>query len=264
MHTQTSALPLLLTGTIDPTVFSPDLTKISTADRLMQYQKAIRFYITQSPFNRIVFIENSGYDFVWQQFAELAKAHSKRFEFLRGSFCREECNAYGIGYGDALLIHEALEQSELLRDVEYFYKITGRLICKNLNKVLKTRDKYRNEFIIYQFKGWCMTWFFKVNRQDYMQFFDDVYQECNERTLHDMEICFYERIRDRHIPVGSFETYPYMEGLVGSHLTPYSGRLPKRIIQNIMARCHCFTYNAKTSILFSKLLNRMGVKRFTE
>lgn len=120
--------PLLLTGTIDSSVYNNKGNRITDiSERLLQYESSIQKYIESTPFNPIVFIENSGYNFDEKKFKDLAELNGKQFEFIEGSICFEEITSKGKSYGDAFLIHEGLSKSRLLSDCSFFYKITGRI-----------------------------------------------------------------------------------------------------------------------------------------
>lgn len=240
--------PLLLTGTIDSSVYNNVGNKITDIkDRLTQYEISIEKYIKFSPFNPVVFIDNSGYEFDEHKFERIANLYGKYFEFIRGTVCIEEITSKGKSYGDAFLIHEGLEKSKLLSDYDYFYKITGRIFLKNANKIVRTSDKYRNEFICYTGMEWCLTNIFKCNRSDYLRELDTVYLDCDETKKKDIEICFYKRLREAKMSIGSFEVYPYFEGIQGATLRNYSGRGIERFVRNTCAKIHMFQLDSVSS-----------------
>lgn len=257
-----SNYPLLLTGTIDATKYSNNLSKISTLDRLSQYENSIERYIKETPFNKIVFIENSDFDFNEKKYSNMAKQYNKEFEFIRGTLCKNEVQSYGKSYGDAFLIHEALLKSKLLKDCEFFYKITGRLFLKNSEAICRTRDKHKNEYIMYPYMGWCMTYIFKANKKDYIDYLDNVYIDCNEKTLNDIEISFFRRLSHSGIDIGSFERFPYIDGVLGSSLKKYSGNFIERFLRNILAKLHFFQYGSITSKLLGFAMKLKGMKSY--
>lgn len=65
--------PLLLTGTIDP----GNVKKFRVEQRLGEYEHAIERYINMTPFNPIVFAENSGYPFNAQKYEKWQKSKEK-------------------------------------------------------------------------------------------------------------------------------------------------------------------------------------------
>jgi len=240
--------PLLLTGTIDTSVYGNTGNLIKDVQtRLMQYESAIRRYIVETPFDAVIFIENSGYAFDVEKFVRLAHKYNKKFEFIYGKICVKEIKQHGKSYGDAYLISEALQKSELLSSCEYFYKITGRIFLRNSKQICRTVNKYRNEFIIYTGMGWCMTNIFKANKEDYLKILGDVYYDCDEVSVRDIEISFYKRLMAADIKLGSFESYPYFEGNMGATGKNYSSNKPERVVRIIMARLHCFTKGSRTA-----------------
>ena len=178
------AYPLLLTGTIDSSVYNNTGNLIRDIEtRKQQYENAIERYIKETPFTPVVFIENSGFDFNAEYFKAMAAQEGKQFEFISGKVCVEEIVRYGKSYGDAYLIWEGLQKSELLKEYDFFYKITGRIFLKNAKKICKTRDKYRNEFVVYSGMGWCFTNIFKANKADYLRVLGEVFLDCDGDLL---------------------------------------------------------------------------------
>lgn len=246
--------PLLLTGTINASVYNNVGNIIQDVSvRLEQYETSIEKYIRETPFDKIVFIENSGFSFNEEKYKDLATEYGKEFEFISGKICKEEVLARGKSFGDAYLVSEALQKSVLLRNVDLFYKISGRIFLKNADKICKTKKIYRNEFIMYQGKGWCFTNIFKVNKEDYLTVLNDVYLDCDEKTRNDIEISFFNRLNSSDLSIGSFHVYPFFDGVMGATGENYSGGLGERIIRNLMARLHFFTKDSLSSKLLAKI-----------
>lgn len=120
---------------------------------------------------------------------------------------------------------------------------------KNSYSIYKSKDKYRNEFIVYSDMGWCLTNIFKANKEDYLNVLGDVWKDCDEKTVNDIEISFYKRLKNSNLCIDSFESYPCFEGKMGATLRNYSGGNIEQFIRNIMARLHCFKLDSKTSKL---------------
>ena len=249
------SLPLLLTGTIDSGVYNNTgniFTDIS--ERLMQYESSISRYITETPFDKIVFIENSGFHFDEQRFSELAKENGKTFEFIQGTICKEEILKHGKSFGDAFLIHEGLKKSKLLADEKFFYKMTGRIFLKNSYEMVRTSQKKQNEFIVYPGIHWCLTYFFKANKKDYLRVLDDIYLECDELSVRDIEISFYYRLKKAHecgeIKVQSFSAFPIIDGRMGATGANYSGGRVIQFALNMLAYWGVFSFDSLPSRVF--------------
>ncbi len=245
----------MLTGTVDSSVYNNVGNIIQDTNiRLKQYEISIERYIKETPFNVIVFIENSGFTFDEEKFKFLAKDYGKEFEFIQGKICKEEIISHGKSFGDAYLVAEALRKSILLRKEHFFYKISGRIFLKNSKQICKTKNKYKNEFIVYQGKRWCFTNIFKANKEDYLSVFNDIYLDCDEKTGNDIEILFFKRLYSSSIDVGSFHVYPFFDGVMGATGENYSGGLVERIMRNIMARLHFFSKDSFTAKILEKIL----------
>lgn len=251
--------PLLMTGTIDPQKYGGEVKSVS--ERLQKYENAITRYICETRFNPIVFVENSGYLFDIQKFEKMAEKYGKTFEFVKGTVCRDEVIAHGKGYGDALLIYEGLTKSDALKNIDIFYKVTGRIFLKNSEKILKNKDKRRNEFISYDGMGWCMTYFFKSNKEDYLRILGDVYKECDDRSVRDIEICFWIRLQKANVDVGSFVTYPDIEGNMGETNIPYKRSEIERKLRSIGIKVGVFTMNSKASKCFWFIYGKLSGRK---
>lgn len=119
-HNRSGSFPLLLTGTIDTGVFgNNNVVLTDTTERLSQHVEVITAYIQSSPFDPIVFAENSGYPFPADQLASLARMSGKQFEFLFVETSKEKTLAFGKSYGEAYLITQAIERSDLLKNCPY-------------------------------------------------------------------------------------------------------------------------------------------------
>lgn len=240
--------PLLLTGTIDSRAF--DGSGIDLKKRLKEYENSIERYICETEFNPIVFIENSGYSFDSERFEKLAEENDKQFEFLNGTICKEEVKAHGKGYGDSLLIYEGLTKSKLLKNVDFFYKLTGRIFLKNSRKIIASCHKHRNEFISYDGMGWVITYLFKANKSDYLKVMENVFLQCDDKSLRDMEICFWLRLYKSDLDIGSFNTYPVIDGNMGVSNTPYTKSKLDTFIRKLGIKIGIFTMKSKASDAF--------------
>ncbi len=123
---------ILLTGCINPNgmAFTALSNKI---ERQKQYIKAIEFYLQETHYP-ILFVENSGTDIssLFQEHIE-----SGRFECM--TFIGNHDKKRGKGYGECEILNFALSHSKLIENMQncYIAKITGRLIIRNIDKVLR-------------------------------------------------------------------------------------------------------------------------------
>ncbi|WP_041140174.1 hypothetical protein [Beduini massiliensis] len=247
-------LPLLLTATINSNVYN-NVGNIITDIQLRkeQYYTCLNKYITETDFNPIIFIENSDYNIDKKLFYDCAKLHSKQIEFISGSIMKKEIINYGKSFGDAFLIMEALSKSVLLNNEEFFYKVSGRIFLKNHRAICQTALKQRNEFIIYDSLKYCFTNFFKVNKNDYLTYFNKSYTLCNETNQKLIENVFYDIIKTSNITVSCFKVYPNFDGVMGATGGNYSGKKFERYLRNIAIKLGVFNYKSKWRFIISIL-----------
>ena len=128
---------ILLTACINPG--GMPFTVVSDAtQRLNQYLLALQFYL-QNTSCPIVFVDNSNMDKT--PFHEYESQYGSRLEIL--SFDGNKVKTQGKGLGEMEIIEYALIHSKfnLLLDKHRIVKITGRLIVRNINSLLKC-DKW--------------------------------------------------------------------------------------------------------------------------
>lgn len=134
---------ILLTACINPNGMS--FTAIQDVNvRLRQYQEALTWYLNNTS-EKIVFVENSGFDISPFFLPYITEGRLEVITFEGNTYDR----ALGKGYGEALLIDYGLRHSCWLRNAERIVKITGRLICLNIEAIVAS---YKEPETIYAVK----------------------------------------------------------------------------------------------------------------
>lgn len=234
---------LLLTGTINPSHFNNTNVVITDINRrLSQYETALHYYITESQFNNIIFVENSSYKFNAEKFHELAKQFNKQFEYIPINTNVEKTIQLGKSYGEAECIIKGINNSKLLRNEKSFFKITGRVILKNDKKFSQYKDDL-SRFLFRNDLKKCYTVFFKANIEEYKKYFSDAQEKCNESKHKDIETVFYQIISDKKLKIKSFKYYPLLYGTIGTTGESYNDIKIVFLIKNLMARLGMFTYS---------------------
>lgn len=120
-------LAILLTATVDPKGMR--LTARSNpVQRLNDYETALPKWLKATDLP-IVFCENSGYDIGSIQ--KVAEAHRRAVEFV--SFTAPSFpEKMGKGYGEMLIIKEAIEKSKTIGPDTIVIKATGRIFVPNI------------------------------------------------------------------------------------------------------------------------------------
>ena len=126
---------------------SAPLTRLrDPLERERQYIDALRFFIAESPLSRIIVCDNSGYIYP-EALVEHARSYGKRLELLSFTGNRELVADWGKGYGEGEIMEYIFCWSQLIREVEGFLKVTGRLKVVNIARVLAQLNPCQNYFM---------------------------------------------------------------------------------------------------------------------
>jgi hypothetical protein len=136
---------IVLTATITPRAGVPALARTDPAERLDDYLQALGFYLglPDSLVDRVVFAENSAADLGPLE-TEVARHRTGKDVELLSFEGVDYPVEHGRGVGETRLIETALERSRLLNalgDDGVFWKLTGRLRYRNLERLIATAPK---------------------------------------------------------------------------------------------------------------------------
>ena len=135
---------VLLTACINPNGMA--YTALQDKDvRLLQYKDALDWYLAHVKC-KIVFVENTGYDISPLYESYIKSGQLEVLTFQGNDFDKSK----GKGYGEALIIEYALDNSRFLSEDVNIIKITGRLICENVEKMIQ---KYTDTDTVYALMG---------------------------------------------------------------------------------------------------------------
>ena len=229
---------LLLTGAIDIESFSIPNTVISNINvRLKQYLNSIEFALDEyNLISEIIFCENTNYEFDYSPLFEKAIKKGKKFEVVSFKGDYKTISEKGKGYGEGEIISFALKNSEILKKCDVFYKLSGRLIVTNMDRIVAatTTDNsfiYHPKRIYNNRVSHVETFFYKVSKDLYIKYLDNVYQFVNEEDHRYLEHLFYERLSD--LDLKSFRYAPLISGLSGSSGESYTFGKKALILEKI-------------------------------
>lgn len=233
-----------------------------TEIRLKQYCDALRFYIKSKKFDKIVFCDNSNYGYEYDEEQRLAKKKNVLLEILKFSSNYELVEKYGKGYGEGEILKYVIENSCLLKEEEYFYKVTGRLIIKNISALVKKNNMTacfnRNLYADKSFD----TRFWGIKKNDYIQCLLESYKRVNDDNGRYLEMCYKRDLEKATISYKSFNKFPIING--------YSGTIGKKYHEvtwytKIVYDFLCFfnIYNSERGFLVAYLLYHVVICKRT-
>jgi len=242
---------LLITGCINVNKDVPFTSITNFDERCKDYCLTIEWAINNSPFNDIVFCENSNYAFEVKKYELLAKKNNKRFEYLTFNGDTKKTIKCGKGYGEGEIVKYALKNSKLLKENNYFYKITGRLIISNIKSIVK--DNKKNYFQNYHNLNEVDTRFYGINKQVFEEYLLDKYIEVEDNNKFYLEHVYYKYLNLNKVKYRTFYSKPNFVGKSGSTGVDYGSKGDKKVF-NFIQKVLFYT-NISNSKLYSKIRN---------
>lgn len=234
---------LIITACIQPNQNQKYLVLKDVSERLCQYLSCIEFYISESPFCNIVFCDNSNYPIINKEaLIHKAKLKGKNLEMLRfmgNSDLVAKFSTKGIGEDE--IMDYVLTNSILASQAKTFFKVTGRLLITNMQKLVKGIHYGENYFLRDIYSDTCSldTRFYAMDLVCYSKMLRRCYERVNDYDM-SYERAFFLLIRGNYL---SFRCYPRFVGRSSGVGTNY-GSEPKAKLKvlDVMCRCGVFNY----------------------
>ncbi len=208
-------------------------TLLDPGQREAQYLDALSWFIRESPLTKIIVCDNSGYQYP-KSFYKLAETHHKKIELLSFNGNNALVQEYGKGYGEGEIMEFVMTHSKLIKEVEGFFKVTGRLKVVNIAKVLrqsKATENYfmpvsllRPRFLVPRAARPCVeVRVYYVTKEFFITVLLNTYKEVRDDHTFFLEHAYYQAIAHAsdagHIPAGvrCFPTAPEITGMSGSN-----------------------------------------------
>ena len=246
--------PLLLTSCIDPNGM-PGTSRPDPFIREQDYVTALQTHIAADVFDKIVFIDNSGWDLAA---FEVIRQQTPR---LKMELISVQQNDYprerGKSYGEQWMVDTAVEKSSLIESSGGFVKLTGRLRVLNLDRMIRRVpsdidlliDMRDHDFFKYVGKShWCShhadTRLYACSKKFYSKNLQGRYSDLNESTGRFVENLFFDvckaNLRNPEFRVrGRLPVEPLFSGLAG-HWNKEYGASSDRWKQRTRAFCRRF------------------------
>ena len=220
-------IAILLTACVNPEGMI--YTKLQDPEiRKQHYLESLKFYIEKTVY-KIVLIENSLYPLENEIRKYIDSGRLEYMTFDGNNFDKIK----GKGYGEGLIIKYALENSAFIKKTDYIIKITGRLIIKNINKLIwssflfysKKQEYVFTDDILYNGQYILIRSEFIIASK---KFYSN-YLLTNTSMINDSKGIIFERILVNSIISWKKDGYRhrllmfpvFRQGISGGHLTEY-------------------------------------------
>ena len=168
-----------------------------------------------------------------------AKSAGKEIEFLFFEGDSKLVAEHGKGAGEAEIMEFIFQNSELIKSVDCFYKLTGRVIIKNLDTVLKKCKQQINYFQFHSKRNTSSPFvesvFYKMNCADFLQLKNMKYA-VNDRAGIYFEHTVWQKLQENNISYHFFPVYPVRSGVSGSTGSSYDESWKRLLVKRILCR----------------------------
>ena len=218
--------PLLITSAVRP-VANVKISNVS--ERLLQYKLATLRWAVETPFNKIVFIDNTDV----KVFSD-----TEIFEFSNYGVELEqivtkpnpEIEIRGTSFGISEIYETAIQHSKLINESKHFAKVTGRLFVENMTDLINEIDENSSYLIrwlskgIFRFKPGRFDERFGIyNKKFYIDYLLPLKSEMDDSKDRWIETVYNEVLEKEKLKLRSFKTYPRIVGISGHYGKPYDG-----------------------------------------
>ncbi len=215
---------LIITSSVH--VSAPNTVLTDPVQREMQYLESIAFYIEESPLVKIIVCDNSGYNYP-ESLYQLAALYHKEIELLSFTGNNDLVARYGKGYGEGEILEYILSNSILIRGVEGFLKVTGRLKLVNAASVLESCRPGKNYFIPVSLlrPRWLVpeaarpcvdVRVYYVTIAFFRQVLLAAYKKVRDHDIYFLEHAYHDALAAAPVKVTCFSTAPELIGISGS------------------------------------------------
>jgi len=236
---------IILTACINP-IDIPFLKYTSVENRLSDYQISFTKWCKNDHVQKIIFIENSGYNL--ETFHQEAKRFpEKKIEIISTNLNNTFEKKLGKGYGEYLCLKEVFEKSIIANETDFFLKITGRYYIKNFDDIYEDFYKRKSDIQIYLKDNltFADTNIFGGSKVFFSDFVIPFSSNTNDTNGIFIEHCIAKAALsgiNKNLIFNHFSVYPDIEGIIGTN--------NKKIKNNIFKKIKLFLLGKIKNYLF--------------
>ena len=224
---------IILTACIKTVSMLPFLERTSVKDRINDYKETFNKWCQNEFTDKIIFIENSGYDLSF--FNEKSKEFpNKKIEIISANLNNSYPKELGKGYGDFLCLKEVFSKSKIVSETDFFCKITGRYYVKNFKDIVSDVKKRKSDFngYINNKFTWCEAGVLFGSKYFFTEYLLPSAANTNDTKKVYFEHCCAKAMLRAIIDDLSFNLitiYPDYDGIIGTNNKKFKNNIFKKI-----------------------------------
>lgn len=247
----------LLTGSIKP-IKQEFLLLVDSEVRCKNYEEAIRYYILESDFSKLIFIENTNSGHILDFLIEEASKVGKLLEILTFQGNNKELLKKGKGFGECESIEYVINNSKLLKQNDLIIKITGRYKILNINNIIDKLNTDYPSFIRIRFNNMIDALLFSFFSTTWTKNFATAKEQINDKQARYIEHVIFDLIKQNRVDVRKLPVYPIYVETSGT-----SGNVvdKRHSLHRIMIYTGVLTINSTVGDFLAQVLNALRFVR---
>ncbi|HUX91538.1 MAG TPA: hypothetical protein VMV48_12715 [Gallionellaceae bacterium] len=231
--------PVLLTSCIYIADHAVKLT--DPTERINYTLESIEKWLSIAPGIRLIVCDSSGFDFAPAVKEKFSQADIECLFFVAD---KNLVQYHGKGYGEGEIIRYALQNSNHLKQSDFFAKCTAKLWVENFKECL---DEWNGKFLckgtfsnVFSLKKTCFdhidTRFYLVSKDFYFKYLIDAHINLGGTTGMSIEDSFRNVILENRLKGVIFNTPPVIGGVGGGTGKYYNIKLTKKIKESLRSK----------------------------
>jgi hypothetical protein len=190
--------------------------------RLQQYVDCILFYLNIDQISNIIVCDNSDFDYSSvKKISGIISKSNKKVEFLYFKGDKKKVLRFGKGYGENEILGYVFQNSKLIKETDFYFKVTGRIIICNISSVLKKINRKKIYFMKVGFNPLknmreIDTRFYYCSKDIYNKFLNDAGKRVFDQKNYFLEHAYYDCFKENKVKIRSFLILPKFIGISGS------------------------------------------------
>ncbi|SEW14430.1 hypothetical protein SAMN05428988_2454 [Chitinophaga sp. YR573] len=224
------------------------------AVRKEQYVDSILFYLEKPWLTAMIVCDNSGFDFsTVATIQQLAASRNKQIELLSFEVDSDRVLKSGKGYGEGAIMNFILDNSHLIQQYDFFYKVTGRVKVTNIDEIVAgvTAPVTYFEKVgvnLNRNSKAVDTRFYRCSKDVFIRYLSNAFLNVDDSNGYYLEHAYFDALNENGLHYYYFDKVPIYKGVSGTTGLSLSHMNFKERIVYIINSIH--------RIIYYKVMNR--------
>tara|TARA_A100001234_G_C12631452_1_gene388381 strand:- start:69 stop:824 length:756 start_codon:yes stop_codon:yes gene_type:complete len=240
---------LILGCTINPNRIQ-NLARRDKIIRLEDYKISLKKWFNNNYVQKLVIVENSGHDLT--ELIKISKdfKNSKKIEFLSNNLNNAFSPELGKGFGESIILKEAIKNSLLLKESEAFVHVSGRYYIENFNDFINEFTSSQSDIFlnISDNLRYSAANIYAGKKKFLVDYVLPESEKVNDAKNYYFENCIASATLKAILNNCKFEipkTYPIIDGIIGTNNKKYKYNIYQKLKLKYFGKIKKFFFKTK-------------------